>query len=82
MTTPQTAPPAATRGEYIAATVAIVLGLALGIGLLFTPVAEDIASFFAAAFAPIAHAFGWLAEVSLGLAQFAWQAALGLSGLA
>lgn len=84
MTTPQTpaAPPVATRTEYALAALGIVLGLALGIAFLFTPMAEDIVSWLTAVFAPIAHVFGWLAEASLGLAQAAWQAALGLSGLA
>lgn len=82
MTTPQTAPPAPTRVEYISAAIAIVLGLALGAAFLFTPMGAPIASFFATAFAPIAHAVGWLAEASLGLAQLAWTAALGLLGLA
>jgi hypothetical protein len=81
MTAPQTAPPAATRVEYVVTAVALVLGLALSIGLLFTPVSEDVTSFLATAFAPIAHALAFLAEAALGLAQNAWAAALALSGL-
>jgi hypothetical protein len=82
MTTPQTAPPAATRVEYVLAALAITLGLALGVGFLFIPVAETVWSWLVAVFAPMATALTWLGEAALGLAQAALHGVLALLGLA